>query len=154
MLAVNERTSIEEKSMRILIAVDGSEAALRAVRYAIRLAGELKLAPELHLLYADEPLLRSVAMSLGLEGTRRYHAENGRVATQKARAMLKRAKAACEEHVLVGEPAPTILKFVKANRCDLIVMGSHGRSALKSLFLGSVASKVLGSTMVPLTVVR
>lgn len=140
--------------MRILIAIDGSEAALRAVRYAIALAGDLKQAPELHLLYADEPLLRSVAMSLGLEGTNRYHAENGKVATQKARAMLKRAKAVCEVHVLVGDPAPTILKFAKAKRCDLIVMGSHGRSALKNLFLGSVASKVLGASTVPLTLVR
>ncbi|WP_408950023.1 universal stress protein [Lysobacter sp. Hz 25] len=140
--------------MRILIAVDGSDAALRAVRHAIRLAGDLKEPPEMHLLYADEPLMRSVALSLGLQGAARYHADNGKGATQKARAMLKRAKAACEEHLVVGDPAATILKFAKANRCDLVIMGSHGRSALKSLFLGSVTSKVLVSCSVPLTIVR
>lgn len=140
--------------MRILVAIDGSDTALRAVRHAIGLAGDLQKAPDLHLLYADEPLLRSVALSLGLEGTSRYHAENGKMATQKARAMLKRAKVAFEEHMLVGDPAPTILKFAKSNRCDLIIMGSHGRSALKSLFLGSVTSKVLGGCSVPLTIVR
>lgn len=154
MLSAKGRPCVEEKKMRILIAIDGSDAALRAVRHAIRLAGDLKTPAELYLLYADEPLLRSVAMSLGLEGTKRYHAENGKAATQKARALLKRAKVGFEEHVLVGDPAPTILKFVKANHCDLIVMGSHGRSALKSLFLGSVTSKVLGSAQIPLTIVR
>lgn len=140
--------------MRILIAVDGSDAALRAVRHAIRLAGELEEPPELHLLYADEPLMRSVALSLGLEGTARFHADNGKTATQKARALLKRAKAVCEEHLVVGDPAATVLKFAKTRRCDLVIMGSHGRSALKSLLLGSVTSKVLVGCPVPVTIVR
>ncbi|UJB21668.1 MULTISPECIES: universal stress protein [Lysobacter] len=140
--------------MRIVIAIDGSEAALRAVRHAIKLAGDMKEPPELHLLYADEPLMRSVALSLGLEGAARYHAENGDAAMRKARAMLKRAKADYEEHLSVGDPAATILKFAKSNRCDLIVMGSHGRSALKNLLLGSVTAKVICNCTVPLTVVR
>ncbi|WP_386816166.1 universal stress protein [Lysobacter gummosus] len=140
--------------MRIVIAIDGSEAALRAVRHAIKLAGDMKEPPELHLLYADEPLMRSVALSLGLEGAARYHAENGDASMRKARAMLKRAKTNYEEHLSVGDPAATILKFAKSNRCDLIVMGSHGRSALKNLLLGSVTAKVICNCTVPLTVVR
>ncbi|MBX9402880.1 universal stress protein [Lysobacter sp. BMK333-48F3] len=140
--------------MRILIAVDGSEIALRAVRYAIRLAGELAQPPELHLLYVDEPLLRSVAIHLGADGAVRYHAENGRAATQRARATLKRAQLEFEEHLPIGEPASTILKFAKNERCDLIVMGSHGRGALKTLFLGSIAGKVLAHAQTPLTIVR
>ena len=47
-----------------------------------------------------------------------------------------------------------ILKLAQSNRCDLIVMGSHGRSPIKSLFLGSVTSKVLGADAVPVLIVR
>lgn len=140
--------------MRILIAVDGSDVALRAARYAVKLAGKLKKKPELILFYADEPLMRTVAAHLGLEGTARYHAENGNASMGKSRAMFKRAKVDFQEHLAVGDPAATILKFAKSTRCDLVVMGSHGRSPVKSLFLGSVTSKVLGAGTVPVLIVR
>lgn len=140
--------------MRILIAIDGSDAALRAARYAIKLAGNLKKAPELHLAYVDEPLMRSVALNLGLEGTARYHAENSDAAMRKTRAAFTRAKVEVREHLSVGDPAATILKLAQSNRCDLIVMGSHGRSPIKSLFLGSVTSKVLGADATPVLIVR
>ncbi|KRD79756.1 universal stress protein [Lysobacter sp. Root983] len=58
-------------------------------------------------------------------------------------AMFEGVKAGCGEHVVVGDCAATILKFTKANRCDLVIMRSHGRSALKSLLLGFVTGKVL-----------
>jgi len=55
---------------------------------------------------------------------------------------------------LVGNPASTILEVAVKKKCDLIVMESHGRNALKSLFLGSVALKVIGDGRVPVLVVR
>lgn len=140
--------------MRILIAVDGSDIASHAVRHVIALARSLGQPPELHLVHADPPLLPAAARALGAESTARYHAENSRYATRRANAALKRAGLACREHLLVGEPAETILQMERATRCDLIVMGSHGRSALKSALLGSVASKVLAHCRTPLTIVR
>lgn len=140
--------------MRILIAVDGSEMSTRAVRHAIALAKALQAPPELHVVHADPPLLPDAARALGETATARYHAENGRYATRSARAMLKRAGLAYEEHLLVGGPAETILKLVRATKFDLIVMGSHGRSVLRSALLGSVTGKVLANCRTPLAIVR
>jgi len=139
--------------MRIIVAVDGSKIADRAVRYAAKLSAALKKAPEILVVNADEPL-RGVAGELTVDSVARYHAENGRFALKKARSILKRAGLDYQEHLLVGDPAETILKLAKSSKCDLIVMGSHGRSALKSLLLGSVTSKVLAHSEIPLTIVR
>ncbi|MGN7725239.1 universal stress protein [Luteimonas sp. 22616] len=140
--------------MRILIAVDGSEHSSLALRYVARLAKDLKQPPEIHALFADEPLLRSVALDLGTEGVARYHAESAKLPFAQTRRILGRASLPYEEHLLVGDPAETILKFSKSKKCDLVIMGSHGRSALKSLLLGSVTSKVLGHGHIPLTIIR
>lgn len=140
--------------MRILVAVDGSDMAARATRHAVALAKVLQQPPELHIVYADPPLLPAAARALGVDGTARYHAENGRYATRRATAMLRRAGLACREHLLVGDPAETVLKVQRATKSDLIVMGSHGRSALRSALLGSVTSKVLAHCTTPLTIVR
>ena len=42
-----------------------------------------------------------------------------------------------------GDPATEILQFAQQIKCDLIVMGTHGRTGLGRLFLGSVAEQVL-----------
>ncbi len=46
------------------------------------------------------------------------------------------------------------MRLAKAERADLILMGSHGRGTLKNLLLGSVASKVIATSTVPVMVVR
>jgi nucleotide-binding universal stress UspA family protein len=140
--------------MRIVLAVDGSPISTRAARHVASLHKALADKPEVIVLYADAPLLRSVAMSLGTRGVDKYHADNGRFALKGAKPVLSRAGAAFIEKVLVGDPAPTILKFIKASKCDLLVMGSHGRGAFKNLVLGSVATKVLSQCDVPVTIVR
>jgi nucleotide-binding universal stress UspA family protein len=71
-----------------------------------------------------------------------------------AKPVLSRAKVAFTEKVLVGDPAPKILKFIKSSKCDLLVMGSRGLGAFKNLVLGSVATKILSKCDVPVTLVR
>lgn len=141
-------------AMRILLAVDGSPVATRAARFVARLSSRLKEIPEVVLLHADEPLLKSVAIELGVQGVAKYHADNSKFALKAAKAVLNRAVVAYDEESLVGNPAETIVKFAKSARCDLVVMGSHGRSAFKSLFLGSVTTKVLAHSPVPVTIIR
>lgn len=140
--------------MRIVVAVDGSPVATRAVRHVAHLAAGLKEAPDVVLLHVDEPLLKAVVAELGPQRTAEYHAENARHATRTARAALHRAGIVFEERFVVGEPAATIANTCRKGKCDLLVMGSHGRGAVKSLFLGSVAIKVLSLCQVPVTIVR
>jgi nucleotide-binding universal stress UspA family protein len=140
--------------MRILVPVDGSAVSLSAVRHAAKLANSMTETPTVVVLYVDPPLLRSVALDLGVKGVAAFHDENCAHAVKTAKTALNRAGVEHEVKMLVGEPAPTIIKHAKASKTDLVVMGSHGRGALKSVFLGSVTIKVLSQTDVPVTVVR
>ena len=140
--------------MRIMLAVDNSPVAARAARFVVRLASRLAEQPHVVLLNADEPLLQSVAVHLGVKGVAKYHADNGKYALKPARAVLNRAGVTYEEKLLVGDPAETIVNQAKLGKFDLIVMGSHGRSAFQSALLGSVATKVLSHSQLPVTIVR
>lgn len=140
--------------MKILVAVDGSPISTKAVRHAARLAQQLAAPPEIVLLHADPPLLQSVAVKLGADAVKRYHADNAREATRAARAALKRSGLAFRECMVVAEPAEAIIREAKKARAELIVMGTHGHGAIKALIVGSVAAKVITQADVPVTVVR
>jgi len=56
--------------------------------------------------------------------------------------------------VLVGEPAEEIVKFAEENKVDLIVMGTHGRTGIASIFLGSVTVDVIKRTCIPVMVIK
>jgi nucleotide-binding universal stress UspA family protein len=53
-----------------------------------------------------------------------------------------------------SRPWEGILKAARARKCDAIVMGSHGRSALGGLFLGSETQRVLAHSRIPVIVIR
>lgn len=138
--------------MKIMLAVDGSPVSTRAARHVAKLAALMKQPPEITLFYADPPLLQSVALGLGVKGTAKYHADNAKHSLRSARSVLKRARLAFEEKTVAADAAPAIIRFAKS--ADLVVMGSHGRGAIKGLFMGSVTTKVIALTTTPVTVVR
>ncbi|HVI26510.1 MAG TPA: universal stress protein [Xanthomonadaceae bacterium] len=140
--------------MKILLAVDGSENSLRAVKQAVRLARELAKPPRLTLFHASAPLLPQAERKLGAEATARYYGEEAELAVGKARAALRRARVAFDERLVAGEPAAAIVEAARGGRYDQIVMGSRGQGALQGLLLGSVASKVLAGCDIPVLVVR
>src|SRR5262249_42012810 len=59
------------------------------------------------------------------------------------------------EHILAdGPPAAEIIRVAKENGCDLIVLGSHGRTGLARLLMGSVAETVVRKASCPVLVVK
>src|SRR6266542_1100462 len=56
--------------------------------------------------------------------------------------------------LLDGTAAAAIVRTARSKRADLIVMGTHGRSALARLFMGSVAERVIGTAPCPILTVR
>lgn len=58
------------------------------------------------------------------------------------------------QYALSDFPAEAILKAAKMYRCDCIVMGSHGRSGMSRLLLGSQTQKVLASAKIPVVVIH
>ena len=140
--------------MRIVIAVDGSPVANKAARQAARLVASLRQPPTLVVLAIDPPLSKAVAVSLGPEALARYHADNFRAALRSPGAALRRLGIGYEEKTMVGDPAASIAKVCSREKADLLVMGSHGRGAARSLMLGSVALKVLSTATTPIMIVR
>ncbi len=59
-----------------------------------------------------------------------------------------------EQQTVRGAPHSTILASVKESACDLLVMGTHGRTGISHLLLGSVAEKVVRHATCPVLVVR
>ena len=140
--------------MKILVAVDGSEISLRAVKFAIRLAGKLAKPARLVLLAADMPLFPGVETRIGKDAARKLHADNHQAMLAGARRALAKAKLEVHEEAAIGEPAEAILQLAHKHKAELLVLGSHGRGAVKGLVLGSVSSKVIAQTDIPVTIVR
>ena len=140
--------------MKILLATDGSKNSEAAAKHVVALAKGLASPPTLLLVNVDMPLLQAAAAKMGAKAVARYHAENGEYATAGASRILNRAKLDFETQLLVGDAAGQIVAAAARQRADLIVMGSRGLTALKGLLLGSVASKVLAGSTLPVTLVR
>ena len=86
-----------------------------------------------------------------MEASTRAHA------TKQLEALAARAKKAgarVKTLLLEGVPHERIARGAKGQRADLIVMGTHGRSGLAHLFLGSVAERVVASAPCPVMTVR
>ncbi len=59
-----------------------------------------------------------------------------------------------ETHAIMGVPYSEIIRFVRNNHCDLLVLGTHGRTALMRALMGSVAEKVVRHAPCPVLTVR
>ena len=140
---------------RILVAIDGSETALRALDFAVQQA---RLAPtaELHVLNAQPTLSNYTAAEIYVTAERIHQ-----VATERARAILDAAAerlrhVACsfELEQTEGDPAETIARRAAELGCESITMGTHGLTSFGILLLGSVAQKVVHYATVPVTLVK
>jgi nucleotide-binding universal stress UspA family protein len=74
----------------------------------------------------------------------------GRLVAQAKKARVRATSALLD----IGVTHERIVRFARARRADLIVMGTHGRSGLTRALLGSVASRVLASARCPVVTVR
>lgn len=141
--------------MKILVPVDGSEHADRAVAHAIQLAANSKSAVEVHLLTVCLPVVSGdVKMFIGQDAIDAYYRSEGEEALASARKLLDDAKLPYVFHIGVGQAAPTIIDYAGSKQCEQIVMGSRGLGSVSGLLLGSVASKVIQLAEVPVTLVK
>lgn len=130
--------------MNLLLAVDGSECSARAVTQAIALTGQLAEAPRLHLLHVHLPIpIGRIQAHVGHDQLQAYYREEGESQLAFARGQLEQAGLVFTPHIHVGQPAEVIAHQARELDCDLIVMGSHGRTGLSGLVMGSVAGRVL-----------
>jgi len=144
---------------KILVATDGSTLSKKAVRSAIELAGAvgaelvaLYVVPRYPISYFEGGVTVSTAE---IARTEKQWADKGQAVVDAVRDAAEaagvKAKAAVARSDLVAE---SILATVKKNKCDLVVMASHGRKGLKRILLGSETQQVLTHSTVPVLVLR
>jgi nucleotide-binding universal stress UspA family protein len=141
-------------TQHFLVPIDFSDYADQALAYAIRLASTLDA--QLTLLHVMQPLpMAGVDMSVTLPAT--YLQEVEAEVQRSMEAALGRVTAAGligECVVLYGVPFQEIVDTAKARQVDLIIMGTHGRTGLLHVLLGSVAEKVVRLAPCSVLVVR
>ncbi|WP_435318627.1 universal stress protein [Haloarchaeobius sp. TZWSO28] len=138
----------------VLVAIDGSPLADRALEYALDRYPDAAITV-LHVVDPVEAVY--VAEAKGPSEGRSYvqaAREHGEELCARARELAADRGIEVIIALETGNPAREILRSVEANDVDAIVMGSHGRSGLSRVFLGSVAETVLRRSPVPVTVVR
>ncbi len=150
----------------ILVPTDGSEYSLKAAKFAGDLARSLG-AKVTVLMVLDQRLVVADAWNATAGGSD-VSGDTGTVEAVKS-AMEDRAtsdelaesseavgdiKGGAETVQVWGHPADDICRYAARNDVDLIVMGSHGRGALKRAILGSVSHAVVNSAECAVTIVR
>lgn len=139
---------------RILIAVDGSPASLRALEFGASLAA--KLGVGLVLLHAMPQV--TIPMGGGGPGTLTELQHSLQTeSTHLLASLADKARplgVAVETELGVGDPALAIYDRAEAPDIQLVVMGSRGQGAVARLLLGSVATKVVHTSSKPVVVVR
>lgn len=137
---------------RILVGVDGSEPSSAAVKTAGRLAREQRAEVVLCFVIPPAPIFVDAAALTLVEFDRKAR-EEGAALLEAARDMVP-AGVPVTESILLGQAASSLLDEGKQRQCDLIVIGSHGRSAFGRFLLGSVAIQVVAHAETPVLVVR
>jgi len=139
---------------RLLIAVDGSPASLRALEFGASLAA--KLGVGVVLLHA----MQQVVLPVGGGGPEVLSELQHSLQAESSRllaAMADKARShgvAVETEVSVGSAALAIRERAEAADIQMVVMGSRGQGAVARLLLGSVAAEVVHTAPKPVVVVR
>jgi nucleotide-binding universal stress UspA family protein len=141
--------------MKILIPIDGSENALRAVRQVLDNRGWYREALEIHLVNVQLPVASgAVRMFIPQDQLREYYDDEGQKALQAAKDLLQQSGVPFHCRVGVGDPAPTIVHYCTEQGCELIAMGTRGLGALGNVLIGSIATKVIHLAHVPVLLVK
>lgn len=140
--------------MKFLLPIDGSPAALAAVRHALRLVHD-GLAAEFVLVNVQEPpSLYEMVVSHDAEVLDHVRSSAGADLLAPAEAMLNAAGLAWQSEVAGGQPAALLIELLENYGCEAVVMGARGMGDPQATGLGSVANALLAHSPVPVTVVR
>ena len=138
----------------ILVPVDGSEQSEEALEFAITEFPEDDI--------VALTVINPAEAGYAIEGTAPdFPSEWYESARDEAENLLTDAERQAQDSDVsirttteIGRPANTIVEYAEENAVDQIVMGSHGRTGMSRILLGSVAETVMRRSPVPVTIVR
>ncbi|WP_280156040.1 universal stress protein [Piscinibacter sp. XHJ-5] len=140
---------------RILVPLDGSETSERGLREAVRLAARNDVTLVLLHVIDDFPTVRQLAASEPIEQLEARRRKAGEELLSHAEQLAHAADVQTESIAcLAVESVPdSILETAHKTGCELIVLGTHGRSGVRRAVLGSVAERVSRHSPVPVMLV-
>ena len=142
---------------RILVPIDGSPTSQRGLTEALALAKRLDAAVVLLHVVDAYPMMIEMATSTTWDRISEGLRQMGRTTLEAAHAAAAKQGVPCEsvlEDVAAARVADVIVEQAKSRRCELIVMGTHGRRGAGRALLGSDAELVLRLSPVPVLLGR
>ena len=137
---------------KILIAVDSSEYSMKAAKKGLELAHQLGVKAALIFVVDKSKAMGNIDAGI-------THEQALIVLKKEAEQTMDELAEMYNGNELMkfmpeGNPEEDILKTAENWKADLLVLGTHGRTGLKHLFMGSVAERVLRHSNIPVMVVR
>ena len=140
--------------MRILIALDTSTHSERALDWVTRVrwpAGSRMLAVSV---LQQAPALTGTDAGAAIAQEYGMLHENVVERLTEARRRLREAGLSADTRVVTGDPRAALVELARSERADLVVVGSHGRTGLAKLVMGSVSSHVVTHACCSVLVVK
>jgi nucleotide-binding universal stress UspA family protein len=138
---------------RILVPTDGSDCADAAVTHAVDLATQY--GAELHVLFvADAREAGHGAPAISADQLQQAMTDHGEEVTARVADRTRAEDVETVTAVRSGIPDEEIRAYVEDEDCDLVVMGTHGRTGIERYLLGSVAERTVRQSPVPVLTVR
>lgn len=142
------------RHLRVMLAVDGSEPALRAARQLAAWRGWLGEL-DVQMVYVQQPLtVLETILPPHRDVIEQWSTRGAEKATQAARDELARAGVRQHLHLSVGEAHREIVLLAEQTKSELLVLGTRGRGAAHHALFGSVALKAAAASSVPVLLVK
>jgi nucleotide-binding universal stress UspA family protein len=141
---------------KVVLPVDGSECSRHAVEHVLARRANYRNPDdlEIHLVNVQVPFSGAISQFASHDQIAGFHAEESAKALTQARSLLDAAGVKYSTHAEVGHVAETVTQLADSLHCDEIVMGTHGRGALRELLVGSTTMKVVHLSKVPVLLVK
>src|SRR5512142_144657 len=142
--------------LKVLLPVDGSASAVRATQKLIDTLAWYKEPPTIDLVAVHLPVPRVPNMGafVSKEMIEKYYEDECEAMLASSRKLLDAAGVKYTAHRLVGQIAETIVDRAAKSGSDMIYMGTRGMSALANMALGSVTTRVLHLSHIPVVLIH
>lgn len=141
--------------MKILVPVDGSKYSLKAVKYAAELATGLRSKSSIVVINVhDDSILYQMGSYVDPTEIETYLIQTSQRELKGAQKILSQYKIPHSFIIEIGYVAETILQIANKEKCEMIIMGSKGRSGIADVLLGSVSQRVSSRAKQPVLLIK
>lgn len=139
--------------MVLLVALADSEPGWAALEYALEEADETDGVVVVHAVDPSQSGYGEFA-HFGTDSMQERLREHGEALLEQARDRVAERPQQVRTELLVGPPASSVVTYVTEHDVDRVIVGSHGRSGVSRVLLGSVAEQIARRAPAPVTIVR